>query len=287
MAIRHPNHGLGSRAELRIMTIFEELGYACSKITPDYGEDFFVFGESDGIIEPFKLFVQVKSSAQVDQVPSDWTEYEDPLTVRNWVLANELMILVRHNHTSGETRYCVPEDDIVYWEIDPHEKVPLHCSTQFDADAARTLIWRARIRHYDRIVRITQPNHFEKSTWRDVPHFRLFVREFLSRLSFLDHGSGHLADDVFTLQLPLTLHMLQEEQYEDSPDMTALEKARYSACVLLVLTRLQKVSGCTVGLMPFFLDQCACLLVQLIHHRIDHELASCGDTDGASRRAPP
>ncbi len=39
MAIRHPNHGLGSRAELRIMTIFEELGYACSKITPDYGED--------------------------------------------------------------------------------------------------------------------------------------------------------------------------------------------------------------------------------------------------------
>ena len=73
MAIRHPNHGLGSRAELRIMTIFEELGYACSKITPDYGEDFFVFGESGGIIEPFKLFVQVKSSAQVDQVPSDWT----------------------------------------------------------------------------------------------------------------------------------------------------------------------------------------------------------------------
>jgi hypothetical protein len=31
--------------------------------------------------------------------------------------------------------------------------------------------------------------------------------------------------------------------------------------------------------MPFFLDQCACLLVQLIHHRIDCELASGGDTD--------
>lgn len=45
----------------------------------------------------------------------------------------------------------------------------------------------ARIRHYDRILQITQP----KSTWQDVPHFRLFVLEFLSRLSFLDQGSGH------------------------------------------------------------------------------------------------
>jgi hypothetical protein len=96
-------------------------------------------------------------------------------------------------------------------------------------------------------VRITRPNHLEKSTWRDVPQFRLFVLEFLSSLSFIDHGSGHLADNVFTLQLPLTLHMLEHEQFEDLPDMTALEKARYSACVMLVLTRLQKVSGCPVG----------------------------------------
>ena len=42
------------------------------------------------------------------------------------------------------------------------------------------------------------------------------------------------------------LRMLQMEKYEDSADMTAPEKARYSACALLVLTSLQKVSGCTV-----------------------------------------
>ena len=63
--------------------------------------------------------------------------------------------------------------------------------------------------------------------------------------------------------------------------MTALERARYSACVMLVLTRLKKVSGCTVGLTPFFLDQCACFLLQLIYHRIELELAARGNCDAS------
>jgi len=272
MAKRHENHKIGSLGELHIARMFEELGYACSAISPDYGEDFFVFGESNGIIEPFKIFVQVRASSQADRRPSAWTEYEDPLTVRNWVLGNELVILVRHNFTTVTTRYCVPEEDILYWEIDPRRRVPLRCLHEFNSATVEELIWRARIRHYDRIVRITQPNEFEKSTWKDIPQFRLFVLELLFRLGFIDRRTGALVDEVYTLQFSLTMEMLQN--HEDSPDMSAVEKARYAACCLIVLTRLKKVSGCPVGLSPFLLDKCAVLLTQLARHRRNEVLAS-------------
>lgn len=37
MAKRHENHKVGSLGELHIARMFEELGYACSAISPDYG----------------------------------------------------------------------------------------------------------------------------------------------------------------------------------------------------------------------------------------------------------
>jgi hypothetical protein len=252
------------------MKVFEDLGYACTRITPDYGEDFFVHGEDSGVIEPFRIFVQVRASEQVDVHESDWTEYEDPWTVRKWVLGNELVVLVRHNFTSGVTRYCIPEESIVYWDIDPSKNVPVHCSLVFDPSVADELIWRARIRHYDRIVRITQPNAFEDLNWNEVPQFRLFALEFLTRLSLLDPTGSYLADEFYAKQLPLTLHLI--EDCSDSEDMTAYQKAKYAACSLLILTRLREVCGFEIGLAPFFLDQCACVLVQLVRHRTDLEL---------------
>jgi hypothetical protein len=100
----------------------------------------------------------------------------------------------------------------------------------------------------------------------------LFVLELLSRLCFIDRRTGALVDEIYTLQFSLTVGMLQD--YEDSPNVSALEKARYAACSLIVLTRLQKVSGCPVGLSAFLLDQCAALIVQLVRHRRDEVLAS-------------
>lgn len=271
MAKRDRNHKIGSRGEWWARGVFEDEGYACSSIDPDYGEDFFVFGESDGIIEPFKIFVQVKSSEQTDVYPSHWTVYEDPLTVRNWVLGNELVVLLRYNLSSKEAKYCIPEDDIHYWDIAPDKDVALNCSETFGQEQARELIWRARIRHYDRLARLTQPNHFEDLTWNDIPQVRLFILEFLSRLGFLDASGEYLTDEAYNTQLPLTLHLARD--FEDSEDMSALQKGRYAACCLLVLTQLKGVSGHEIGLAKFFLDQCARLLMQLIKHRTETELA--------------
>lgn len=59
MAKRDNNHKTGSKGEWWARGTFENEGYACSAIDPDYGEDFFVFYESDGIMD--ELWSNIKT----------------------------------------------------------------------------------------------------------------------------------------------------------------------------------------------------------------------------------
>ncbi|HDY8002492.1 TPA: hypothetical protein RQK74_004458 [Vibrio vulnificus] len=269
MAKRTSNHKLGDLGELKVRMMFSEAGFAVSDMSKDYGEDFFVFGEDSGVIEPFRIYVQVKASENDDQYKSDWTIYEDYLTVRNWVIGNDLTVLVRYNKKSGEYKFCIPEDEVEYWNL-PFVQggdVAINCNETFDIEATKKLMWIARIRHYDRIIKFTQPNEMGEDAWNDVPKYRLFCFELLVRLKIMDPVNPHLDNDIY-LKL---VHMAEEmvNDYEDSEDMSAIEKSRYAASLLLVVCQLEKVSGYSVGMSKFLLDSCACLLVQLMFHRED------------------
>ncbi|CAH1043798.1 DUF4365 domain-containing protein [Halomonas sp. TD01] len=267
MAKRTNNHKLGDLGELKVRMIFSEAGFAISEMSKDYGEDFFVFGEDAGVIEPFRIYVQVKTSEKNDQHKSDWTIYEDCLTVRNWIIGNDLTILVRHNKKSGEYKFCVPEDEVEYWNL-PFIKdsdIAINCNENFDAEAAKKLMWMARIRHYDRIVKITQPNEMGEDTWNDIPKYRLFCLELLVRLKLMDPVNLHLNNETYLKLANIAGEMIDD--HEDSEDMSAVEKSRYAASFLLVVDQLEKVSGYSVGMSQFLLDSCACLLVQLMFHR--------------------
>lgn len=272
MAYRPIQHKIGNSGEKKLQSLINDLGFATSEISPDYGEDFFIFGEDNGLIEPFKIYVQVKTSDNYDKHASDWTIYEDPLTVRNWVIGNDFTVLVRYNRISQSIKYCIPEDDVNYWDIpvEDNTNVPLHCSTTWEDQSIHEIMWKARIRHYDRMFRITQPNNFEDIQWNEIHQFKLFCFEFLTRLGFIDEKEVYLKDDIYTVQLRLTIEML--EDYEDSDDMSAFDKSRYAACVLIILVELQKRSGVKVGMRPYFVDGCASLLVQFIHARTAIEL---------------
>lgn len=274
MALRPIQHKIGSSGELSLRSKIEGLGFATSKIDPDYGEDFFIFGEDNGVIEPFRIYVQAKTSEKDDQYKSDWTIYEDALTVRNWVLGNDFTVLVRYNKKDNVFKYCIPEEEVTYWDLplDRSKDAALNCSEILDDDAISKLMWKARIRHYERIIKITQPNDFEDISWKDIPQFRLFCFEFLIRLGLMDENEPHLSDFAYTAQLPLKLKLIEFCEFESSEDMTILEKGTYSACMMLILNALQEKSGHDIGLPTFFLDCCACLMVQLVDHRTDIEL---------------
>ncbi|MET1255927.1 DUF4365 domain-containing protein [Aliikangiella maris] len=273
MAFRTTQHKIGSSGELALRSKIEDLGFATSSIDPDYGEDFFIFGEDDGVIEPFKIYVQAKTSEKDDLYKSDWTIYEDVLTVRNWVLGSDFTILVRFNKKDGIYKYCIPEDEVTYWDLplDRSRDVALNCSQVLDDDAISQLMWQARIRHYERIVKITQPNDFEDTSWEDLPQFRLFCLEFLTRLGLMNGKEPHLSDYAYSAQLPLKMKLIEDCEFESSEDMTILEKGTYGACMLLILDALREKSGHDVGMPKFFLDCCSCLMVQLVNQRTEIE----------------
>lgn len=262
MARRSDSHKIGDLGEVEVRRLFSKAGFAVSEMSRDYGEDLFIFGEDDEIIEPFKIYVQVKASGNEDKYKSDWTIYEDYLTVRNWVLGNDLTVLIRYNIKEGIYKYCIPEDEIEYWEL-PFKKggkVPINCNKEFDLNSVKELMWIARIRHYDRVVKLTQPNGFGEDCWEGVPRYRLFCLEFLQRLQILGPSDNPLRNEIYLSLIHMSNTMLDE--HEDSEDMSALDKARYAACFRYILAQLEHVSGYPIGMSHFFIDSCSCLLVQ-------------------------
>lgn len=262
MAKNTKSQKIGRRGETTAWKIFEDLGYVCNDIPNDFGEDFFVLGEQDEIIEPFKIFIQVKASEEYEKNPSDWTEYCDPFTVRNWILSNELTVVIRTNLRSDESRYHVPEDECEYWTIDYTKNVPIRLETKFDHVAAQHLIWMARIRHYDRLVKLTVPNKFEAHYFEEIPRYRLFVLELLSRLNIID-ASGIL-DPAFLACYKEIFEDTATQIEEDAPDMTRHELIRYATCFQTIPLALYGVSKMKVGISPTLTDHCACVLVQFV-----------------------
>lgn len=262
MALDSKSQKIGRRGETAVWRVFEDLGFVCNDIVEDYGEDFYVLGEDRGAIEPFRIFVQVKASEAFETNPSDWTEYCDPLTVRNWILGNDMTIVVRVNLTTGEMRYNVPEDECEYWEISYSSAVPIRLIEGFDSSVAEKLMWVARLRHYDRLMRLTMPNHFEKHEHLEVPRFRLFLFEFLVRVRVI--WDGVISPDAALLYEKLQESTADGDAYEDSDDMTAHEKLRYATCFQLILLMTAKTAGHQLGMATYFLDQAACVLIQFV-----------------------
>lgn len=239
--------------------MFITCGYACSDIDPDFGEDFFVFGQDGDYIEPFRIFVQAKASEQRDTTESDWTEYCDPMTVRNWVLNHELTVIVRQNLASGEIRYGIPEEAIDYWALDMTRDVPVRLTRPFGWETVEHLVWRARLRHYDHIVRLVRPNDFEPEAGHDVPAYRKFVVELLMRLGALD-ARGELRSMAMAGYRRHYMNLALGCDLAPAADMSLHEALRYAACLRVALDAVQAAAGEGNGLTGLLLDDCACVL---------------------------
>lgn len=167
-------------------------------------------GEDNQSIEPYKIFFQVKTKEiKADSlVPSDWTIYNlNILTIRKWILNNELTVFVICNMKDGkeEFKYSIPEYDFSYKEIqleiikegitdNSSKKVKeikqITCKHELTGEVIHQLNWLARIRHYDRLLRLTHPL-LDISTEKTLYDFsnleftNFFTDELLCKLGFL------------------------------------------------------------------------------------------------------
>ncbi|KRA65316.1 hypothetical protein [Rhizobium sp. Root651] len=230
MAERTREHIIGDRGELRNMLTFAESGYASNKLEKDYGEDFFVVTHAagGGTVEPFRIFVQSKATDPATGVAARWTEYVDPLTVRNWLLGNEMVVVIKRDLRTNSARYCIPEE--VYRYEDVHEclfagetrkEFPITCDTNFTEETPDKLVWRARVRHYDRIIRLALPD----DEFRGRPAAEIYAMELALRLGLLD---AH--DQISIASLEHLNRLSNLEGDVKIPELTEDEKHDFIAC---------------------------------------------------------
>lgn len=264
MALRTTSHVIGDVGHLTMRMMFAQAGYATGDVSPDYGEDFVVFCDDGGIIEPFKIYVQAKTT---NSKKPRWSMRIPSLTVRNWVLSNDLTVVMRLSLRDRKVKFAIPEEDISYWSLvqKAGDAVNIICDRTFLSNTAERLAWKARIRHYDRICRINDINEFEDNRWKDIPEYRLFVAEMLSRMGILSTDSGEVCDEFFGMHFPMTALIMCGQEKKDT------EHARYGACAQLVLNRVYELSG-GEGMRPAFLDKCASLLYDFVRARVNKDL---------------
>ena len=258
MANSEITHKTGRIGERAVSIMFEKEGYSCEKIDVDYGEDLFVYGEENTIIEPFKVFIQVKSKESSEKKESDRTVYDiSNRTLKNWIVANEMAIVVRYFIQDEKAYYCIPEEKFNYWEINVKgTNVPIKFEKELTPNAIEEIMWKARIRYYDRLVRVTMPNEFEKS--KDVVEYKLFILEFLARIGLVYNNQIHEND------ISKILILSNEFDFQDSEDMPAVNKAIYAAALIYILGKLEEYTNLKLGFKPLFLDSCAVVILQLI-----------------------
>lgn len=263
MALRPREHIIGDRAEADVVAAFEYSGFACNEIRKDYGEDFFVVTHEDtsGIVEPFRIFIQVKGTDPTRQENLRWTEYVDALTVRNWVLANEMVVVVKKHLESGEARYCIPEERIEYLDIvdqvranGPRAQMPVRCELPFTVSTPRELVKRARIRHYERLVCLCLPND---TVYRDLSRADMFAIEFMGRIGLLGNGE---ATEATVMRYRI---ITPAENYEDEPNMSANEKRAFEKSFRIVVDCIAEHSENQIVAVAF-VEHCAVILARTL-----------------------
>ena len=265
MAIRAKEHMTGDKALSKIRDAFESADFACNEILRDYGEDFFVVSheEATGIVEPFRVFVQSKGTTR----EANWTEYVDPLTVRNWVTGNELVVVVKRNVETGESRYCIPEDSFDYFDIHPYvidrRNIPIRCEVEFKKDTPKELVWRARIRHYERMVRLSLPDN---ERFQEIPKARLFLMELFDRCGLLD-SKKFVPSEAALGRLPLV--PVDDSGLTPEDNFTVKQQVIFRKCVCIIADRLTELAP-GIPLSKSFIEHGA-IVLQLagFHYGLD------------------
>ncbi len=241
MAQRTENHITGDRGELKNRGAFEDAGYATNKVEKDYGEDFFVATHGyGGTVEPSRIFVQSKATDLAGDAKVRWTEYLDPMTVRNWILGNEMVVVIKRDLASNTARYCIPEE--VYTYVDVHEclfggdaprSFPIVCDQPLTERTPEQLVWRARIRHYDRLIRLATAD----DDFNGVPADQVYALELACRLNLILEP---------LVPSEAALHRLYQMpdlgEFVATADMSADEQQCFAASVCVTIGRIDEVA---------------------------------------------
>jgi hypothetical protein len=146
-------HVIGAQAAAAVGKIWVDAGAAVEEIRVDYGEDLSVQTALKGIVDPFRIWVQVKGKSRVAP-PRRGASRKVNISVahaKKWNQSTEEVIVVIWDITSQTGWYAYPRRQIdvsrMFLSQDGQTTLEFEETSRFDKDAVREITWRCRMRN--------------------------------------------------------------------------------------------------------------------------------------------
>jgi hypothetical protein len=243
MPKRPQSHVTADKAVSRVVSIFTELGWACQTVEHDYGEDVFVQSAVNEQVDPFRLWVQVKGTEDAGRLKNKngrfvWRVSHDH--VLRWIRSLETVVVVLWDIKQNRGFWVKPSEEFSEWDCYMTESKQASLlfseSKIFDCVAANSLVWEARVGHYDLLLTqalAAESNVLEKR--KKNPHAYPDFRSKTDTLA-LDFIRiiGFLGKDGVSLELRQKIKRGAEKFTKDDP-ATNERKAMLQAVLLTIL----------------------------------------------------
>jgi len=157
MPKRPRSHHLAAIAVSHVRILFEEAGFACDETNVDYGEDLVILPSLADLVDPFRIYVQVKGVGKTQAANFKDGKLILRLTKEHllkWVRSPELVVVAVWLEKTDEIFYSIPVRVYTEWFLFKTRSKTIGVS--FEKLLTETELskigWMARIGNFNRMI---------------------------------------------------------------------------------------------------------------------------------------
>jgi hypothetical protein len=140
----------------RVRNVFSDCGWASEVVHNDYGEDLLVQTSYYGLMDSFKIWVQVKGTNDLEQFQTKKYGYSIRVSLEHafkWARSQDLVAVILWDVNTNRSLWGIPKDDLDEWSWRNFDsksvRLRFRQGAPFDIAAAQKLCCEARIAHYN------------------------------------------------------------------------------------------------------------------------------------------
>jgi hypothetical protein len=270
MPRRPRSHVIADIAVSRVVSICNQLGWACEAIQKDYGEDLWIQTTIGDHIDHHRLWFQVKATddlSKLERKDGKLVFRIDTNHALRWARCLDLVVFVLWDIKNDVGYWVLPKDNMT--DVDlmgaslKTAKLVLDKTNQFTPTSANKISWMARIDHYETLLAIERHHLDQTPADREITGYdpkyseqriNLICYDFLHAIGFLKENSlgdsigaklvesmeeylsnGSDKEDRMVIAAAVTVVILQQiEECGDCgiPGLLLLESMRVAASVI-------------------------------------------------------
>lgn len=279
MPRRPIQHKLGDLGVAQVKLLCVQSGWACDETHSDYGEDLIAQTELNGIVDPRKIMVQVKTTKKTPRFKDGILNQRVSRDhVTKWILDPNYFVFVLWCEEQNLGYWAIPSKQFSTWQLDETENksvsLKLNEEKVLNETSLKQFEWQARINNYNRYLleidsnlRSIDPEDFDSlgdfttarhGTRREVLSV---CGAFLEAIGLVHRCKGGLTIDGHGIVYTMARFKALRDEHEEKPASLGfnLEESAFA----LILARLMFITE-GVGVPNVLLEKSARLLKVLI-----------------------